>query len=87
MGLKAYRCIDLKRKKNCFVFKKLSFQLFRANYVGKSGKAATMEMGCYGIGVTRVMAAALEVTHVMFKTTLKVTSSWGEKSCTNGIAK
>ena len=25
------------------------------------------------------MAAALEVTHVMFKTTLKVTSSWGEK--------
>ena len=31
-----------------------------ANVIGESGKAVTMTMGCYGIGVTRVMAAAIE---------------------------
>ncbi len=31
-----------------------------ANVIGKSGKAEVMLMGCYGIGVTRVIAAAIE---------------------------
>ncbi len=31
-----------------------------ANVIGESGKAVTMTMGCYGIGVTRVVAAAIE---------------------------
>ncbi len=31
-----------------------------ANVIGKSGKAITLTMGCYGIGVTRVIAAAIE---------------------------
>ncbi|RUA05723.1 MAG: proline--tRNA ligase [Gammaproteobacteria bacterium] len=31
-----------------------------ANVVGESGKSETMLMGCYGIGVTRVIAAAIE---------------------------
>ncbi|KAA0449705.1 MAG: proline--tRNA ligase [Candidatus Thioglobus sp.] len=31
-----------------------------ANVIGESGKAKTMMMGCYGIGVTRIIAAAIE---------------------------
>lgn len=31
-----------------------------ANVIGESGKAVTMMMGCYGIGVTRVIAATIE---------------------------
>ncbi len=31
-----------------------------ANIIGESGKGQTMVMGCYGIGVTRVIAAAIE---------------------------
>lgn len=31
-----------------------------ANVIAKSGKAETMMMGCYGIGVTRIIAAAIE---------------------------
>jgi len=31
-----------------------------ANIIGDSGKGQTMIMGCYGIGVTRVIAAAIE---------------------------
>ncbi|SMM98141.1 Prolyl-tRNA synthetase, bacterial type [uncultured Candidatus Thioglobus sp.] len=31
-----------------------------ANVIGESGKAVTMEMGCYGIGVTRIIASAIE---------------------------
>jgi len=31
-----------------------------ANVIGESGKAVTTTMGCYGIGVTRVIAAAIE---------------------------
>ena len=29
----------------------------------ETGKAATLHMGCYGIGVTRVVAAAIEQNH------------------------
>ena len=31
-----------------------------ANVIGESGKAVTTTMGCYGIGVTRVIAASIE---------------------------
>lgn len=31
-----------------------------ANVIGESGKAVTMKMGCYGIGVTRIIASAIE---------------------------
>lgn len=35
-------------------------RVMNANVIGKSGKAEIMMMGCYGIGVTRVIAAAIE---------------------------
>jgi len=34
-----------------------------ATVLGEDGKAATLYMGCYGIGVTRVVAAAIEQNH------------------------
>ncbi|HVK55783.1 MAG TPA: proline--tRNA ligase [Burkholderiales bacterium] len=34
-----------------------------ANYIDESGQARPMEMGCYGIGVSRVVAAAIEQNH------------------------
>jgi prolyl-tRNA synthetase len=34
-----------------------------ASVLDESGKAATLYMGCYGIGVTRVVAAAIEQNH------------------------
>jgi len=33
------------------------------NFLDESGKSQVMEMGCYGIGVTRVVAAAIEQNH------------------------
>jgi prolyl-tRNA synthetase len=38
-------------------------QAMKANVLDESGKAATLEMGCYGIGVSRVVAAAVEQNH------------------------
>jgi prolyl-tRNA synthetase len=35
-------------------------EAMKANVIGESGKAVTITMGCYGIGVTRVIAAAIE---------------------------
>jgi len=35
----------------------------QASVLDEQGKAATMFMGCYGIGVTRVVAAAIEQNH------------------------
>ena len=35
-------------------------EAMKANVIGESGKAVTTTMGCYGIGVTRVIAAAIE---------------------------
>jgi len=32
----------------------------KANVIGESGKAVTTTMGCYGIGITRVIAASIE---------------------------
>ena len=34
-----------------------------ATFLDENGKAQTMEMGCYGIGVSRVVAAAIEQNH------------------------
>ena len=34
-----------------------------ANYLDEGGKPQPMEMGCYGIGVTRLMGAAIEQNH------------------------
>jgi prolyl-tRNA synthetase len=34
-----------------------------ANYIDENGQARPMEMGCYGIGVSRVVAAAIEQNH------------------------
>jgi prolyl-tRNA synthetase len=38
-------------------------QSMGATVLDESGKAATLYMGCYGIGVTRVVAAAIEQNH------------------------
>ncbi|MBK1699473.1 proline--tRNA ligase [Thiococcus pfennigii] len=35
----------------------------KATVLGEDGKAATLTMGCYGIGVSRVVAAAIEQHH------------------------
>jgi prolyl-tRNA synthetase len=34
-----------------------------ANYLDEAGKPQVMEMGCYGIGVTRILGAAIEQGH------------------------
>ncbi|XP_072019571.1 probable proline--tRNA ligase, mitochondrial [Amphiura filiformis] len=36
-------------------------QVFDASYVDPSGKHRTLEMGCYGLGVSRILAACIEV--------------------------
>ncbi|PVZ64388.1 proline--tRNA ligase [Pelagibaculum spongiae] len=38
-------------------------QAMKATVLDENGKAATMTMGCYGIGVSRVVAAAVEQNH------------------------
>jgi prolyl-tRNA synthetase len=38
-------------------------EAMRAEVLDESGKSVTMFMGCYGIGVTRVVAAAIEQNH------------------------
>ncbi|MEQ1880530.1 MAG: proline--tRNA ligase [Burkholderiales bacterium] len=35
-------------------------QAMSANYLDEAGKSQVMEMGCYGIGVSRIVAAAIE---------------------------
>ncbi len=35
----------------------------KANVLGENGKAITLTMGCYGIGVSRIVAAAIEQNH------------------------
>jgi prolyl-tRNA synthetase len=34
-----------------------------ATYLDEAGKAQVMEMGCYGIGVSRIVASAIEQNH------------------------
>jgi len=38
-------------------------EAMKATVLNKNGKAQVMEMGCYGIGVSRVVAAAIEQNH------------------------
>lgn len=38
-------------------------EAMKASVLDENGKAKTMTMGCYGIGVTRVVAAAIEQNH------------------------
>ncbi|WBA18509.1 MULTISPECIES: proline--tRNA ligase [Salinivibrio] len=38
-------------------------QKMNAGVLGQDGKNAMLEMGCYGIGITRVVAAAIEQNH------------------------
>jgi len=38
-------------------------QALKLEFLNESGKAQIMEMGCYGIGVTRIVAAAIEQNH------------------------
>jgi len=38
-------------------------QAMNATYLDEAGRAQTMEMGCYGIGVSRIVAAAIEQNH------------------------
>ena len=38
-------------------------QAMNASYLNENGKPQLMEMGCYGIGVTRILGAAIEQNH------------------------
>lgn len=38
-------------------------EAMNATVTNENGQAIPMEMGCYGIGVTRVIAAAIEQHH------------------------
>lgn len=38
-------------------------QALKAEVLDQNGKSVVMDMGCYGIGVTRVIAAAIEQNH------------------------
>jgi prolyl-tRNA synthetase len=38
-------------------------EAMKANYLDESGQSRPMEMGCYGIGVSRIVAAAIEQNH------------------------
>ena len=41
-------------------------EAMRCNYLDESGREQPMVMGCYGIGVSRIMAAAVEQNHDEF---------------------
>jgi prolyl-tRNA synthetase len=38
-------------------------ETMKANFLDESGQPRAMEMGCYGIGVSRIVAAAIEQNH------------------------
>lgn len=38
-------------------------EIMKANYLDESGQTRPMEMGCYGIGISRIFAAAIEQNH------------------------
>jgi prolyl-tRNA synthetase len=58
--LKGYRGIEVGHV--FFLGTKYS-EPMKCNYLDESGREQPMVMGCYGIGVTRVMAAAIEQNH------------------------
>ncbi len=55
--LKSYRGIEVG---HVFYLGTKYSQKMRAQYLDKNGKAQPIEMGCYGIGVTRTLQAAIE---------------------------
>src|SRR5690606_19816684 len=38
-------------------------QALNASFLDETGKPAVMQMGCYGIGITRIVGAAIEQNH------------------------
>lgn len=57
-----------------FQLRKKYSDAMNVSYLDEGGKLQTMEMGCYGIGVTRIVAAAIEQNHdargIVFPTAL-----------------
>ena len=48
-------------------------EAMKATFINQSGKPSPMIMGCYGIGVSRIIAAAIEqimMTKVLFSPSL-----------------
>lgn len=58
--LVAYRGIEVG---HIFYLGRKYSQKMNANYLDANGKAQPLEMGCYGIGVTRTVQAAIEQSH------------------------
>lgn len=58
--LKSYRGIEVG---HVFYLGTKYSQKMQATYLDKNGKAQFIEMGCYGIGVTRTLQAAIEQCH------------------------
>ncbi|MBX3017459.1 MAG: proline--tRNA ligase [Bdellovibrionaceae bacterium] len=58
--LRAYRGIEVGHV--FYLGTKYSLKM-NASYLDKDGKAQPLEMGCYGIGVTRTVQAAIEQSH------------------------
>jgi prolyl-tRNA synthetase len=59
-SLKSYRGIEVG---HVFYLGTLYAKKLNANYLDKNGKATPVEMGCYGIGVTRTVQACIEQCH------------------------
>ncbi len=38
-------------------------EALQANYIDEAGKSQALEMGCYGIGITRILGACIEQNH------------------------
>lgn len=58
--LKSYRGIEVG---HVFYLGQLYAQKMNAAYLDKEGKSQTIEMGCYGIGVSRTIQAVIEQCH------------------------
>jgi len=58
--LKSYRGIEVG---HVFYLGQKYSQKMKASFLDKNGKAQFYEMGCYGIGVTRTVQAAIEQSH------------------------
>ncbi|HEY0731537.1 MAG TPA: His/Gly/Thr/Pro-type tRNA ligase C-terminal domain-containing protein, partial [Chitinophagaceae bacterium] len=46
-----------------FQLRKKYSEIMKAGYLDESGQLQYMEMGCYGIGISRIVAAAIEQNH------------------------
>jgi len=46
-----------------FQLRKKYSEIMKASYLDESGRLQYMEMGCYGIGISRIVAAAIEQNH------------------------